>query len=340
MSLPFRRDVLTARFSSSDGSSTEERRVGVRWDPLLGTTARIAEGVRLPSADPDALTPLGETAACPFCRSEEETPRLLPEIVPEGRIRAGETLLFPNLVPYSQYAAVAIFSARHWLDLPDFTPGLLADNLTAAQEYVRRVCRYDPRVTAAAYNINYLYPSGGSLPHPHSQIYLDPHPTTMTRLLQEAGGQYLNQYGRSYWDDLIAEEAGGERFVGEIGGTVWLTPFAPLGFNEVRAIVRGRENLLDLTPEEVNDLATGTARVLASYEAGGYNSFNLGLYSGDLSGAAGFRLHLAIITRSALLPYYRSDAMYLERLHWEAAVDRTPEEVAAWVRPFLSPSTG
>ena len=30
-----------------------------------------------------------------------------------------------------------------------------------------------------------------------------------------------------------------------------------------------------------------------------------------------------------MAPFYRSDSMYLERLHWEAALDRTPEDVAA-----------
>ena len=39
-----------------------------------------------------------------------------------------------------------------------------------------------------------------------------------------------------------------------------------------------------------------------------------------------------MVTRSALVPNYRSDAMHLERLHWEAAVDRPPEALAAELR--------
>jgi galactose-1-phosphate uridylyltransferase len=42
-----------------------------------------------------------------------------------------------------------------------------------------------------------------------------------------------------------------------------------------------------------------------------------------------------MITRTALVPFYRSDSMYMERLHWEAAVDRTPEEVAKQLRVHL-----
>jgi len=41
-----------------------------------------------------------------------------------------------------------------------------------------------------------------------------------------------------------------------------------------------------------------------------------------------------MVTRTAMLPYYRNDAMHLERLHWEAAVDRTPERIAAELRSW------
>jgi len=41
---------------------------------------------------------------------------------------------------------------------------------------------------------------------------------------------------------------------------------------------------------------------------------------------------LVMVTRTAMLPYYRSDSMHLERLHWEAAVDREPETIAAELR--------
>ena len=84
----------------------------------------------------------------------------------------GETVLFPNLVPYSKHGAVAAFTTRHWLDLLDFTPALIADNLSACLDYIRAVAEIDADARFCAYNVNYLYPSGGSLPHPHSQVYL------------------------------------------------------------------------------------------------------------------------------------------------------------------------
>jgi UDPglucose--hexose-1-phosphate uridylyltransferase len=339
MSIDFKCERLVARSCSSDGSEEFERQLEVRFDPLLGTTARVAQGVSLPKAEPSALAFFqAADPKCPFClpRLLELTPRITPTIYSGGRIRQGETTLFPNVVPYSQYAAVAIFSARHWLALHEFTPRLIADNLAAALRYVRQVYDVDGGVQHCAYNINYLYPSGGSLPHPHAQIFVDPYPTTVMRLQYKAGERYWLEHGRSFWEDLIeAEERRGERFVGRVGATSWITAFAPLGFNEVRAVVSGRETFLDLTDDDADALALGVSRVLSWYEASAYNSFNLALYSGPLSGAHYFRPNLVMMTRSALVPHYRSDAMYLERLHWEAAVDRHPEALAAELREYF-----
>jgi UDPglucose--hexose-1-phosphate uridylyltransferase len=335
----FRSEQITARFLSPEGAEVTKS-LEVRFDPLLGISSRIAEGVVLPKADESALVPLQTpNANCPFCpdRIRKVTPQVLQPIHPGGRLERGESMLFPNLVPYSQYAAVAVFTERHWVALNGFTPQLLLDNLSVAVDYVRKVHAFDPKAEHCAYNINYLYPSGGSLPHSHAQVYLDPHPTTLMRLQHDASLAYWNANGRAYWEDLAeTEEARGLRFVARIGRTRWITAFAPIGFNEVRAVVSGCETLLDLTDDDLNSLSAGISRVLAWYELIGYNSFNLALYSGPLNGSRGGRVHLSMITRTAMLPYYRSDAMHMERLHWEAALDRAPEQIADDLRAHFT----
>ncbi len=334
----FRSEQIISRFLSPGGSEVRKL-VEVRFDPLLGTSSRIAEGVVLSKADAGALVPLQvPNPNCPFCpdRIRSVTPKMLEPIHHGGRLERGESVLFPNLVPYSQYAAVAAFS-RHWLAVNEFTPQRLSDNLGVAADYVRKVHAFDPKAENCAYNMNYLYPSGGSLPHPHAQVHLDPHPTTLMRLRHQAGNAYWNATGRPYWEDLVkTEEAQGARFVTRIGRTAWLTAFAPIGFNEVWAVVPGCETILDLTPDDLNALSTGISRVLQWYEQAGYNSFNLALYSGPLNNSRGGCVHLSMITRTAMLPYYRSDAMYMERLHWEAAVDRAPERIAEDLRAHFT----
>jgi UDPglucose--hexose-1-phosphate uridylyltransferase len=335
----FRSEQFTARFLSPDGSEVRKS-LEVRFDPLLGTSSRIAEGVALPKAEEDALAPLQPpNPGCPFCpdRINRVTPKVLESIHRGGRLERGESVLFPNLVPYSQYGAVAVLSQRHWLALNEFTPQRLFDNLSVAMDYVRRVHAFDPKAENCAYNINYLYPSGGSLPHPHAQVYIDPHPTTLMRLQRESSTAYWNAHGRPYWEDLVeTEEAQGLRFVARVDRTAWITAFAPIGFNEVRAVVAGRETFLDLTEDDLTALAAGISQVLQWYELIGYNSFNLALFSGPLNASRGWRVHLSMITRAAMLPYYRSDAMHMERLHWEAAVDRPPEIIADDLRAHFA----
>lgn len=337
--IQFHSEQIRARFLSPDGAEMTKS-LEVRFDPLLGTSSRIAEGVVLSKADESALAPLqAPNSNCPFCpdRIGRVTPKVLEPIYPGGRLARGESVLFPNLVPYSQYAAVAVFSQQHWLALSGFTPQRLYDNLSVAVDYVRKVHAFDPRAENCAYNINYLYPSGGSLPHPHTQVYLDPYPTTLMRLQREASAAYWTAHGRSYWEELAkTEEDRGLRFVSRIGRTRWITAFAPIGFNEVRAVVSNCETILDLTADDLNSLSAGISRVLQWYELTGYNSFNLALYSGPLKTSSGWRVHLSMITRTAMLPYHRSDAMHMERLHWEAAVDRTPEHIADDLRAHFA----
>src|SRR5919202_2102921 len=113
-------------------------RCEIRWDPLTGITSRL-----LPSAGSSAI-PLATTdlvglaestrPGCPFCADEIEqlTPRFADEMVPGGRFRRGEAWLFPNLLPYSKYSSVCVFSAeRHLLPLSEMTPELVSDNLAA-----------------------------------------------------------------------------------------------------------------------------------------------------------------------------------------------------------------
>jgi galactose-1-phosphate uridylyltransferase len=81
----------------------------------------------------------------------------------------------------------------------------------------------------------------------------------------------------------------------------------------------------------VEELAAGIAAALSLYAELGFQSFNLAVY-GAPPETRGYPLNLRLICRSNLAPLYRSDATWLERLHWEAAVDVVPEELAARAR--------
>ena len=83
----------------------------------------------------------------------------------------------------------------------------------------------------------------------------------------------------------------------------------------------------ELDDELIAELAHGLVLTLNAYAEMGHESFNLAIY-GAPPGTAGYPLNLRIACRSNLRPHYRSDSTFLERLHWEGAVDLAPEAIA------------
>ena len=129
--------------------------------------------------------------------------------------------------------------------------------------------------------------------------------------------------------DLIQEEEGGTRYVGQTGGWHWLTPFSPLGNNEVMAVHENVDDLNDLSEDDINNLSAGISKVLCHYETLGHLSYNYALYSvRKEKGDGSFRALLKIITRQNLYPNYRNDDYFLQKLLQSELIITPPEELA------------
>jgi UDPglucose--hexose-1-phosphate uridylyltransferase len=325
--LAFERETFEAELlDPRRGFEPTRATVEVRRDPLTGHSARILPaGSFPPPARHDLERLAAETRdACPFCaeRIEERTPRLPPEIWPEGRIRVGEAVLFPNLVPYAKWSSVSVYSAhRHLLPLTELTPGLVADNLRVQREFGRRALAHDPGSRWIGVNANHLAPSGSSIFHPHLQGSANPLPTTMQRLLAAVPPADVREY-------VAAERAEGSRLVASSDGLDWIASFAPLGPAEICAFVGGASSPHELEDARVDELARGISAVLRVYDELGFQSFNLALYG--VPGAEALLLRL--VARAYFGAAERSDAMWSERLQWEAATDLAPEHVAELAR--------
>jgi galactose-1-phosphate uridylyltransferase len=165
-----------------------------------------------------------------------------------------------------------------------------------------------------------MLPSGSSLFHPHLQGIVDSEPTTIQRQLADVPPARFEDY-------LAGERVAGERHLGNTGRIEWLASFAPIAPGELRAFVPGIPSPADLDDDLVAELAHGLCLALTAYAEMGFESFNLAIY-GAPPGTAGYPLNLRIACRSNLKPFYRSDSTFLERLHWEGAVDLAPETVA------------
>jgi UDPglucose--hexose-1-phosphate uridylyltransferase len=310
----------------------------LRWrrDPLTGAGARILTGVKLqPPARPDLRELTAPPAFCPFDadRLETATFPFPPEITSEGRIRVGKAVVVPNLMAYATHSAVGIYDpGHHFLDLEELTPSLVGDALAAMVSHACAVRRLDPTAAWSSINANYLPPSGASLVHPHLQSAHDAYGLTAQRLMVERAAAWGD--GReSYWATLTDQEQGGPRWIGSTGRVAWLTPFAPSGFHEVWGVVGGVADVVELTDTDCAALGLGLSRVLGAYQSWNLASFNFALIGGGPEGRqAGHQVVLKVVSRSNPEPMYRSDATYFERIHGEALIDLSPEDIAAGLR--------
>lgn len=301
----------------------------IRWDPLTGQSCRLLpEGSIPPPARHDLERLAAETqAACPFCAGalEQQTPCFPPELAPEGRIRCGEAVLFPNLVPYAKWSSVSVYSPeRHLLPIDEITPRLLADTLAAQVRFAQAAVACDPGAAWVSINANHLPPSGSSIFHPHLQGAANPVPTTVQRLLAELPAAAVRDY-------LDLERSSGERHIASTGRAEWLASFAPAGPGEIRGFVPGHACPSELDEALIEELARGVVVALRVYADLGFESFNLAVY-GAPAGTAGYTLTVRLVTRAFVGAARRSDVMWSERLHGEAATDLAPERVAALAR--------
>jgi len=323
--MELRRELLTAEMLEPGTGEPVRAVIEVRLDPLTGHSSRILpERGLMPASDFDLEAFARESQpGCPFCpgRVDRLTPRLPAGIHPDGRITRGEAVLFANLHAYSSHSSVSVYSpGLHYLPLSAITEPLLADNLATQVAYAKAVMAADPPSRWASINANHMLPSGSSLFHPHTQGIVDAQPTTMQRMLAEVPPQRFADY-------LAAERRSGERYLGSTGRTEWVVSFAPIAPAELRAFTAGVCSPAELDDDLVGELAHGLVLALRTYAEMGFQSFNCAIY-GAPPGTEGYPLNLRLACRSNLKPFYRSDSTFLERLHWEGAVDVAPESFA------------
>ena len=289
------------------------------------------------SCDEELISKLVEESAktCFFCGEAvaKSTPRFMPDFSSEGRIQAGEALLFPNLFSLATYHPVIRLCDAHFLRLSEFTPELISNGFRAAQQFIRIAHGHDPRISSTAVTANYLFPAGASLVHPHLQMIATPIPYSYQARMLEACSRWQQENSTSYFDDLVAEEKTGPRYIGKTGNWNWLSPFSPLGNNEVIAIHGEAGDLEELSEEDIISLSAGISKVLRYYETLGHLSYNYALYTlrcKDNDGS--FRALLKIITRQNLYPNYRNDDYFLQKLLQSELIINPPEEVAESLR--------
>ena len=160
--LTFEKETLQANILLPDGRAVQ-RPIEIRTHPITGHTCRITfsrSEEREPGAGrlPDPPPFAGDRKNCPFCagRLKTMTPQLIPGLCTEGRMRRGQSTLFPNLFPYGRYSAVSLFDDNHFVEIGTASPEGYADSFLNCKAYLIRVLDHDPRAVYMAITQNHL----------------------------------------------------------------------------------------------------------------------------------------------------------------------------------------
>ena len=327
----------------------EVKLIEYRSDPLTGYHSRVSHdrAKRVKQAQKmtvDVSDIVSRSAeGCYFCSENigRATSKFISEIQVgngDGRITVGQCTLFPNLHPFAEHHAVGTLTGRHYMELDEFTPRMVADNLTAALDYISAVLHIDAKAVYPVWVWNHLPPSGASIIHPHVQVALERSPMPeLASLLSKSEG-YLCDTGANFWHELIAvEREGGERFIGENASFAVMSTFSPRGNRDVQIISKRVSGIADFDERHISDFADAVVRVLRGYKSMGVNSFNLVTYSA----AAGdypehFRFSARMISRPVFQPLYSNDSGPMERFYGLSIIEVMPEQVAAEMRKQFS----
>ncbi len=339
MSIQFIKEVKYARLLSPlKDYQVDEQAVEHRFDPLLNRETVITPGrfqyvKRLFESNEKDIVDVveGTRVNCPFCpeRIQASTPKFPKEIVKEGRIVVGETVLFPSLFAHMDYNAVGVLCKEHYLKLNEIHEKLY-DGIRAGLIWIKSLHKYDSNIKYACFIENYFPPSGSTVVHPHIQVLASELPFNMLKELLSKSEAYFKSNGTNYWIDLIDVERKGERFVSESDDVVWLTPFAPMYTYEVLAVSKSLSNFQELDDNTIREFVNGVKCVLNFFQEEGLSSFNMVFYSGPLGEDSKnyFRIGMKIIGRAGYRFPFVSDIWGLQTLMMEGEAYETPEAMA------------
>jgi UDPglucose--hexose-1-phosphate uridylyltransferase len=277
----------------------------IRIDPLTGRSGHLShfgavKAQRLLLSDYERPE---MRKGCPFCPElrDRSTPRFVRPVLPEGRLIKGEATLIPNLHPYDTYSGVIIMTDDHVVPLEKMTDERMWDTLALGVDFLKQVRSLDSTLPYHLITWNYMPPSGGGLVHPHQQCFATAHPGNQYRDELSASKHFYETHGVNFWQEYIDEEKGlGQRHIGTIGSSQWLSSFVPLGllgeamcfFPEVFAVE-------DFTAENITDLSTGLQKLFAYYRDNDIYSFNASLFFGPAD-QNHFSCHLRVTPRTFL----------------------------------------
>ena len=339
--IEFIKETIESEFLSPlKGFKKEIQVTERRKDPLTGDWCRISiERATRPvqlkgKIDEKIIAKSAEK--CFFCgeRLEKSTTKFTPYLVPEGRIKVNEFILFPNLYPFCKYHTVGVLTSKHFLPIDEIKPEKWKDCFEGCIRFFKILSEKEPKARFPSINFNYLPTAGASIIHPHVQVLSSILPNVRLDEYFKKSWDYYDKNKTNYWQDLIEQELDGERFVGRTGSVFWFTNFAPSCNNEVIGIVKGKiSSFFELGEEEINDISEGIWKVFKGINRHGFG-YNMSIFSAPLDEKLGdfFSLYIKIVSRPKIREYHTTDRGFSEILHREPIITVIPEDLARELR--------
>ncbi len=337
MTIFFKKQDKVCRFLNPfSGFEPSEAKCQVRWDPLTGRSGRLAHfvGLKPPAADLSQIIE-GSKNNCPFCPENLSamTPKFIKEEISEGRLEKGESVIFPNLMPYDAHSALAVLCQKHYRPLTDFPPQIFSNAFANCLDYLERVIS-DKARTFGLVTWNYLPAAGSSQVHPHFQVYATETPGNFISTQMAASQTYYRENSRAYWDDYLnAEIQTGERLIKEAGSSVWLTDFVSLSvLTDIIAIFPYKQTLFDLSMEALEETASMLNSLLSYLGKQGIYSLNMA-WMPAVEGRPDCWLQLRISPRLYLAPHvWCTETPSLFYQYQESFMVWSPEDTAKDIR--------
>jgi len=319
----------------------------IRTDPLTGHQSVFNTGLEgkaqilFPDTDHEYMAQRAEesVSTCFLCPADwrDKTPTYPDEFLSGGILEHGQASLFPNLFPVAAYHSVIRLGDKHFRKLNDLSPDLLQDGFTVALEFVRKSFEYDPAMIYPTLNINYMFPAGASLVHPHMQILNSPTPSTHHRQLLEKSWHYMELNNSSYWADLVSEErSSNQRYIGQTGDAHWITAFAPTGYNEIQAVWPKKQNFMQFSDKDIIDLSEGLSHILKIWHSMNLSTFNFAFFCAPLNEpnkkTPEFCCFMRIVNRQNVIPHHRTDDYFFQKLLKNELILNPPEKLAQWMQ--------
>ncbi|MCX7991593.1 MAG: hypothetical protein N2999_06135 [Proteobacteria bacterium] len=260
----------------------------MRYDPLTGHRVRVY-GIEWRTKKVDFYQ-LGEKSRhrCPFCEGvlEKMVARFPKDFVEKGYFEKGQSILIPNILPYAENAGVVVLTRNHIVPMGKMEEETICDGISLILDYAKEVSLYKKKEYNFAHlHWNYMPTSGGSLIHPHMQVYVTDTPLNYHSRVLEKAKDFKKEKGLEFFSQYVKkEEQEKERFVFRKGRCVVLAPFASRGMlGEFLVILEDSFNYKQISDDDIKDLGNIIKKLSLFFEAKDIPGFNLALFSSPLN---------------------------------------------------------